>query len=324
MTWLTYSDQTGKLISISIDIYHKLYGKFDTVLGQRGQVCFYKDPQGLEICAKFLSTLTPCIQSWVEQVPKGIMQKRRGDGEAMSVDRSPVLIEPTAPIWLQRHRTCLELIYHTMCSNLYRPFINFTPNAGSYTPTAERHAIACVNHAIAHTHIMHQVLKDSDLMNGWQEFFLWQWNATVNIMGFVLAYPIHASTTNARKAIEKAVEVFEVFGSNFAIAASAATITRDLTKKADLLISRLRSNIVTAGACTNKTEVPSTALDEMPGAVLDGTNELGSVAALQGDAGNDASFSEFMDWALTVDSFNSFEDLFTDASMGTDWWGVSS
>ncbi|CAM1511793.1 Fc.00g093060.m01.CDS01 [Cosmosporella sp. VM-42] len=323
VTWLTYSSQVGKFINLSVDLYHQLHNKFDEVLGHRKHGTCYQDSQGLETVARFLTTITPSVRTWIEQVPDGIKLKRRGGGEALSIDRSPALMETAAPIWLQRHRICLELIYHTMCSNLYRPFINFTPSTGAYTPTADRHAVACVNHAIAHTHIMHQVLKETDHMNGWQEFFLWQWNATVSIVGFVFAYPIHASTANARKAIEKSIEVFEVYGSNYAIAASAATITRDLTKKADMLSCRLRNGI-TASACTVNTEVPPTASGGgIPSGLPENGDGFGSVVAPQDGIGTEAGLSEFMDWALTVDSFNSFEDLFADTTMGADWWGVS-
>ncbi|KAK7403167.1 hypothetical protein QQX98_011071 [Neonectria punicea] len=290
VTWLTYSCQTQKFIATTGS--------------------FYKDTLGLEACAQFLATQTPALEAWVQQVPEGSKLKRRGSGSPFSVDRSAVVFEASAPLWLQRNRICLELIYHTMYTNLYRPFINFTPSSRTYAPTAERHAAACANHAIAHTHIMHQVLKETDLMNGWQEFFLWQWNATVNLVGFVLAYPINPVTATARQAIEKAIEVFEVYGSNFAVAASATSVTRDLTEKADLLVSRLRSGI-TAGVCVG------------PGADagLDGPETAGEnaegIEPLEGDG-----LTEFMDWALTVDSFNSFEDLFANANDSMEWWGV--
>ncbi|KAJ3504010.1 hypothetical protein NM208_g16401 [Fusarium decemcellulare] len=220
-------------------------------------------------------------------------------------------MDSAAPIWLQRHRICLELIYHTLQSNLHRPFINFAPPPGTYTPTAERHAVTCANHAAAYTHILHQTMQETDLMNGWQEFFIWQWNATVNMVGFVLACPINAATSNIRRAIDKAVEVFEVFGSDFAIAASAATLTKGLIAKADLLMEQLRSGI-TAGA---ETGVVDDAPDGMP------AGDSGNCAE-EGEAGEEG-LTEFMDWALTVDAFNNFEDLFADANASMDFWGVA-
>lgn len=146
-------------------------------------------------------------------------------------------------------------------------------------------------------------------MNGWQEFFIWQWNATVNMIGFLLACPINAATSSVRKAIDKAVEVFEVFGSHFAIAASAAVVTKNLTTKADLLMTQLRSGI-TAGAETG-------VVDGVAGMTVGERDnvETGQTA--------EEGLTEFMDWALTVDSFNNFEDLFVDVNKSMDFWGVN-
>lgn len=322
VTRLTYASQQMKFTEISVNIYGILYNKFAQVVGSGEHGSFYKDPQKLETCAEYLSTLTAPLKGWIDQVPDGIKLKRRGDGEPLSLDRTAITIDTTAPIWLQRHRICLELIYHTASSNLYRPFINFTPTPLHPTPISERHAIACAKHAIAHTNIMHHVLKETDLLNGWQEFFLWQWNVTVNMVGFVLAYPVHHSTRHARVAIDKAVEVFEVFGSHFAVAASAAAVTRELAEKADLLVSRLREGI-TSTACVKS-------LDTMPvdsgggSSGAENTNASNGGELMNFGLQDESTLSEFMDWALTVDSFNSFEALFADANAGTDWWGVSS
>ncbi|KAF7563284.1 hypothetical protein G7046_g840 [Stylonectria norvegica] len=324
VTWLTYSCQTQKLIYLTVDVYHQLFDKFDTVLGQRGLGSFYKDPQGLEICAEYLSTLIPVFDTWRQQVPIGIKLSRRGNSESLSTDRCPVSIETTAPLWLKRHRICLELTYHTTHSNLYRPFISFTCHVGTHTPITERLATASLNHAVAHTRILHQVLKETDLMNGWQEFFLWQWNATVNMVGFVLAHPVSPATANARQAIDKAIEIFEVFGRHFAVAASAAVVTRDLTEKADLLIDRLRGGIMAGAGCANGSQ-PSLG-DKAVGEVVFAESEVPveeigglELSTLETAAG----ITEFMDWALTVDSYNSFEDLF-DANYNSDWMGSFS
>ncbi|KAF4466927.1 fungal specific transcription factor domain-containing [Fusarium albosuccineum] len=311
VTWLTYVAQVQKIIAASLNIYDAFCEKSEEVLGQSGHPNPYKEPKDLETCAKLLCTQVPALHAWADQVPQGTRLQRRDAGASFSVDRKTLLMDSSAPIWLQRHRICLELIYHTLQSNLHRPFINFAPPPGTYTPTAERHAVTCANHAAAYTHILHQTMQETDLMNGWQEFFIWQWNATVNMVGFVLACPINAATSNIRRAIDKAVEVFEVFGSDFAIAASAATLTKGLIAKADLLMEQLRSGI-TAGA---ETGVLDDALDGMPAG--DSGNRAG-----EGEAGEEG-LTEFMDWALTVDAFNNFEDLFADANASMDFWGVA-
>lgn len=317
VTWLTYVTQISKLLDFSVDVYHQLFDKCAEVLSSGTHSSFYKDPGSLETCADFLTTLTTPLQAWKAQLPSGIKLTRR-NGTPLSTDRSPILIDTSAPIWLQRHRICLELLYHTLTSNLHRPFITFSPSS---LPSTRHHAVTCLQHAMAHTHIMHQVLSETDLMNGWQEFFLWQWNATVNMVGFLLAYPVHPSTSAARTAVSKAVEVFEVFGREFAVAESAAGVTRELMEKADLVAGRLRRGVV-GGAESGIEADDERGLAEGGDAAGSGT-DVGLVGARSEDeTGN--GFSEFMDWALTVDSFNSFEDLFADANTGMDWWNISS
>lgn len=308
VSWLTYSCQMTKMVKVSVNIYNQLYSKFADILGQGGHQNPYKDPKGLEACAEALNTITEPLRAWVEQVPDGLKLRRRNGGESLSFDRSPIIYDTSVPTWLARQRICLELLYHNIASNFYRPFINFCQNT---TPTAQRHAVTGLNHAIAHTFIMHQVLTETDLMNSWQEFFLWQWCATATIIGFLLAYPIHPSTNNARKAAQKAIEVFEGFGSDFAVSASAAILTRELVEKVDLLMERLRSGISAGTSDETSTET-------VTGVSGNASEQLD--AAL----GIDSGFSEFMDWASAVDSYNNFEDLFADANTGTDWWGMNS
>lgn len=306
VTWLTYAVQMHKLVIASFDIHQAIYTKYGEAITQSNTNSLYKDPQALESCAELLATRIPALKAWADQVPSDMKTPRRQGGEPFAIDRTPVDTDPLAPTWLQRQRICLELMYHTQFVNLCRPFVAFYSNASTYTPIAERHAAACVNHAIAHTLIMHQVVTETDFMGGWSEFFFWQWNAAITITGFILAYPIHPSTANARKALEKAVAIFDNFGGNFCVAADAAKITRDLMSKADLLAGRLRDGIA-----------PGTTLDKVAGA--DATTNGGEVINMTDDGlawldpseQNDPNyFSEFMDWALSVDQFNSFERFF--------------
>jgi hypothetical protein len=161
-----------------------------------------------------------------------------------------------------------------------------------------------------HTHIMHQAVSETDLMNGWSEFFLWQWNATITIIGFVLANPVHPSTTNARKIVDKCISICDMYGVNFAVAKSAAAIARDLIERADVSMSRIQS-VVTGG---------SRAADE-DGQIPKHTSTDGSMPELE-DPG---SWSDFMDWALTVDTFNNFQSFYGTSSVDADtWWNTTS
>lgn len=322
-TWLTYSVQVHKLITVVTDIHLAFHDKCAQIIREKDIASPYQDPLALESCAEFLASQLHAVQTWADQVPEGIRLQRRSNGRALSLDPVPLHLDTAAvPTWLQRHRVCLELMYHTMLSNLHRPFITFSPNTGSITPAAARHASTCASHAVAHTRIMHQVLRETDLLSGWQEFFLWQWNATVNAVGFVLASPVHAATSRTRAALDDAVEIFEVFGCNFGVAASAAAVTKDLTAKADLLADRLKSGIMATSGCADANEHGSLgeADDDYDGVGI-GEDVVGCPrgSSIQ----EETSFMDFMDWALTADSFNSFEDLFADASSSNDFWGIS-
>ncbi|KAJ9143104.1 Fungal specific transcription factor domain-containing protein [Pleurostoma richardsiae] len=300
VTWLTYALQCQKLILTSSEIYNAAWDEYDKILASGCFTSPYKNPESLERCAEFLATQISRLQGWVAQVPAGLRTKRRGGGQPFSLDRSPLDIETLAPMWLQRQRLYLEITYHTVAINLYRPFISFYHNSGTYTPTAERYACACVNHAIAQVLIMHQAVNETELLGGWQEYFLWHWNATVTIIGFLLAYPIHISTANARKALEKSIQICDIFGANFGVAASAASIARDLMAKVDLLISRVGSGVFA--------EDQTTADPERMDALLSADDGLEWLEP--GHPDSPGYFSEFMDWALTVDAFNSFEHFY--------------
>jgi hypothetical protein len=241
VTWLTYNLQVTKILLAARAVYTAFFDRCADVLGTTDAKSPYDDLSALESCAEFLSTIMTCIQSWLDALPESLKTRRRRGGQPYSVDNSPLDVELFAPKWLQRQRVLLELLYHNLSMNLTRPFVCFPPGEMAANAHAHAHAVACVSHGIAITNIMHQMLTETDILTGWLEAFQWQWNATLSMIGFILAYPIGPSTSCVRKTIDKAVVVFEVLGNNFAMAASAANVTRDLTAKADFLIEHVKA-----------------------------------------------------------------------------------
>ncbi|KPM46471.1 hypothetical protein AK830_g99 [Neonectria ditissima] len=318
VTWLTYSVQSQKLFIAMVDVHNLLFVKCGEVMSREDLSCLYHDPEALESCATVLAAKLPVMRSWVDKVPPELRTRRLNGGESLSADHSAVKIEALAPKWLQRQRICLELMYHSMMVNLTRPFITFYSHAGaSSSHVAERLAATCVDHAVAYTLIAHQTVTESDILDGWTEYFSLQWNAAITIVGFVLAYPTHPGTPKARQALDKAVETFSAWGGTFAVSADAAVITRDLMAKAQLLAG----GIPTADA-------PGT---RDAAAVVAGTN-VNEAASGGGDDGlawldpsrqEDDQFSHFMDWALSVDSFNSYETFF-DVNNHADPWAFGA
>ncbi|KAI5460594.1 fungal-specific transcription factor domain-containing protein [Mariannaea sp. PMI_226] len=313
VTWLTYSIHTQKVYRIMVDVYDALFFKCGEVIEQNALSCIYHDPKALESCANVLAISLPAMKSWTTEIPTGLKTSRRNGGEAFSTDRSPLEVEVLAPTWLQRQRICLELTYHNMVLNLTRPFITFYSHPNTYTPMAERHATTSVDHGVSFTLIMYQVLTETDLLNGWSEYFSLQWNVAITIVAFILAYPVHSATPRARKALDKAVEVFDIFGTNFSVSADAAMIMRDLITKADFLAGNFRGS----------TAFPNTSGDPLQS--IPDTNT--SSSTVQDDLGwldpsrqdDTGQFGQLMDWALSVDSFNNFEKFF-DSNYSVDTW----
>ncbi|KFZ09752.1 hypothetical protein V502_08512 [Pseudogymnoascus sp. VKM F-4520 (FW-2644)] len=321
VTWLTYSVQSQKLFLAMVDVHNLLFVKCGEVMSRDDLTCLYHDPEALESCAKVLASKLPVMRNWLDKVPPELRTRRQDGGEPFSADRSAVELETLAPKWLQRQRICLELMYHSMVVNLARPFISFYSHAGAFTPVAERLATTCVDHAVAYTLIAHQVVTESDLMGGWTEYFSLQWNAAITIVGFVLAYPLHPNTPKAREALDKAITTFATWGETFPVSADAATITRDLMAKADLLAQRLNNEILTASAPGTDDTAAAAAGTNVNEAASSGGED--GLAWLDPSRQEDEQFSHFMDWALSVDSFNSYETFF-DASNSADPWSFEA
>ena len=318
VTWLTYNLQNTKLVLAARAIYVAFYDKCTEVLCASDGTTFYNDSQAMESCAKFLLSSMQCLQTWLRELPEGLKTKRKGTGEPFSTDRSPLEVELFVPMWLQRQRLLLELLYHNLTMNLYRPFISFSAASSSNTSFAEGHATSCVNHAIAITHIMHQILTETDMLSGWHEAFQWQWNATLSMIGFIMACPLSPSSPSARKAINSAISVFEHFGNNFAVAASAANVTRDLTSKADHLIHRLRSNLALPQASNDLESLQASS--SSPQLFTNHSHDEGSVPESVEESSTmfQNELAGSMDLAFTIDSFNTFE------SPGVGGFGMSS
>ncbi|CAM1505916.1 Fc.00g115530.m01.CDS01 [Cosmosporella sp. VM-42] len=310
VTWLTYTIQAQKLYLTMVDINELLFFKCGEVISENDLLCIYYDPQALEACARLLAAKLPAMRSWADKVPLGLKTRRRGGGGAYSTDRCPLDIDALAPTWLQRQSVCLELLYHTLMINLTRIFITFWSHPATYTPLTERHATICVDHAVSFTLIMHQVVTESDLLSGWSEFFSQQWNAAITIVGFILACPIHPATPRARQALDKAVATFELFGANFAVSADAASIIKDLVSKADAIAGRLSSGI------TSQVGPDENVLTTLPASTTSDDDLAWLDPSRQDDLGQ---FNQLMDWALSVDSYNSFEGFF-DGSNSVDPW----
>ncbi|KAI1763048.1 fungal-specific transcription factor domain-containing protein [Hypoxylon sp. FL1150] len=240
-TWLSWNVYNTKLVLAVRNVYTAFYDEFPDIFNGDSDQTIYDTPTALESYASFLLIQMKTLEYWVNDVPGVLKTKRRNHGNPYSTDFSPLDIEQFAPVWVQNQRFLLELLYHNFCTNLYRPFISVEPISTSSTSTSpklssnysssvECCASRCANHAMAATFIMQQVLSTTDILNGWHEAFQWQWNCAMTLIGFVIAYPNGELTQIVRQSIRASLEVLESFGHSLAIAASAASIVRELSE----------------------------------------------------------------------------------------------
>ncbi|KAI0887588.1 fungal-specific transcription factor domain-containing protein [Annulohypoxylon maeteangense] len=237
-TWLTFHVENIKLFLAVRAAYTAFYKKQLNTTNNSNKQAPRGESEIIESHAEYLGLYIDRIEEWVKAVPGPLKTKRQDDGTPFSTDFTPLEIEPFASLWLQRQRLLLELMYHNLCINLFRPFIRFI-SATKPTPTADKTAADCAAHAITLTRIMYQVLSSTTILTGWHESFQWQWNATMSLIGFAIAYPQHASAPEARNAIDMSIAVFEIFERSLPSATSAATIARGLGAQADLLAKKI-------------------------------------------------------------------------------------
>ncbi|OJJ52818.1 hypothetical protein ASPSYDRAFT_163607 [Aspergillus sydowii CBS 593.65] len=238
VTWLTWNLHKIKLL----------------LAARKAYTNFYSRPPDT-ITLGIAEPVTSIMDAWLHGVPEALKTSRQNQGTPFSTDRSSLQIEQFTPVWLQRERILLELMYHTVCTNLYRASICFTLN-GVPAAITEDAASKCAAHAMALTHITNQVLETTLILNGWHEAFQWQWNAAMTLVGYVLAFPQSTSTGTARSTIDLSVSALERFGDGFAVAANAATIMRDLSIKVDRLAAE--GSTLTSDAPQKPTSLEST------------------------------------------------------------------
>ncbi|KAI1081035.1 fungal-specific transcription factor domain-containing protein [Whalleya microplaca] len=311
VTWLSWNLHNSKLVFTARNIHTAFYGKFSEFLHGDDTQAIHDMPMAMDPYAVFLDTHMKALDRWLQDVPDALKTQRKNQGVPFSTDRTPLDVEQFAPLWVQRQRLLLELLYHNLCTSLYRPFISFRAASSSQSLSlAESCANRCASHAMALTHIMRQVLATTDILAGWHEAFQWQWNSAVTLIGFVLAYPHRELTRTVRDAIGASIEVLGIFGNNFAVGASAANVVRGLSATVDHVVSQpdprpqsvdgAQRSVMHGGQATGII-LHGEQGHEVVGESGTGFPDLDeeTIAAMQG------ILSGSMDMAFAVDSYNS-------------------
>ncbi|KAK9453374.1 fungal-specific transcription factor domain-containing protein [Dipodascopsis uninucleata] len=233
ISWLTYHFVCVKFVVAVREIHTSFRRRLNSIANGNG----LSQAEISESLASSLSQDIYRLQEWEQNLPEGMKIKRKNDGTSYSTDKSLLQLDPRVPVWLKRQQILMEINYHDQMMNLFTPFIRFQSKQQSITPLTDGHALSSMAHAIAITQIIHQIVSETDIFNGWYDVYKFQWNASLSLVGFCFAYPLNAATISARQIIDKAIDIFVLFGNSFAIASSAANVLRDLSIKVDLFIN---------------------------------------------------------------------------------------
>ncbi len=244
INWLAFHTQCIKLLVAVRSIQTSFYEKCSEASTAHEGTDLYDNLDLLESCADHLLQSMKGLQDWVRNVPIALKNPRKGTGEPFSFARSAIEFDPYVPLWLQSQRLLLELLYHNLTMSLHRPFIRFPSTSTAAIKMSMDHSVSCLSHAIVTTNILHQVLTEGDILNGWQQAYQFQWDAALSILGFGLAHPLCRHSPSARRAIHTALANFDMLAANHcAIATSAGAVTRNILEKIDLLASGFRNKL---------------------------------------------------------------------------------
>ncbi|PLB53349.1 hypothetical protein P170DRAFT_434999 [Aspergillus steynii IBT 23096] len=242
ISWLSFYAQSVRLTSIVRGVQDAFNARCAKILQTSESQDIYETPSMVEELARFLGGEVRAVSKWAQDVPPSL-QNRKGQGEPFSTGRGALIIDPCSPLWLQRQRILLELMYHHFQLTNFRPFVRFPVRPASLTPLGDSHTITCLNHAMAVTNILHQVLTETDLLRGWSPIFHYQWDAALCILGFLIGNPLCPPTPAARKCYQTAVNTLDIMGNQFAAARDSARVVQEIGHRAEMLIEKFRTGL---------------------------------------------------------------------------------
>ncbi|EKV04830.1 C6 transcription factor, putative [Penicillium digitatum PHI26] len=243
ISWLSFHVQCTKLIYLVQGVQTAMHRKCSQLLNGDKVQDLYEDPRLLETLAEFLGEEMTSIHCWVQNVPQSLCNPRKGGGDPFSTIRDALNLSAYIPLWLQRQRLLLELHYHHLVVSTLRPFIRFPPVSSSVTPLTDGYNISCLNHAMAITSILNQVLSETDLLRGWSPIFQYQWDAILCTLGFVLANSVCPPTPSARKSLQTAIRTLDLVSDHFVAAKNAAHVVREVSCQADRLVNNVQQGL---------------------------------------------------------------------------------
>ena len=192
----------------------------------------YSNGPALDACATLLKQCLVPLGMFIQKVPKELQILRRDSGSLLYADVTQMQIDSLAPKWLQVQQLSLELAYHNSIITLCRPLIQLTPITRNMAPQPNIIAMTALNHAIAVANFVQKVLIELDFLVGWYDALHVQWEASLTILAYSLAYPLCDLTPGALRALALSATSFDLWGANCPTPAKAAATLRKLAARA--------------------------------------------------------------------------------------------
>ncbi|KAL5363698.1 fungal-specific transcription factor domain-containing protein [Aspergillus floccosus] len=242
---LSYHDECVKLTSKVRHISSMAFEKCSEGMSCHNGTSIYGLPSVLEQGVSYLHKSMEALQAWSLEVPASLKLARKGNVSPFSTARCALENDVYAPLWLQRQRVLLELLYHNLVMALYRPYIKFPDSSAVTSPsigptaaqTSDSSSLCALNHAMATISIVHQVLTETDILNSWNRAFQYTWDATLTVLGFRLVHPVCPHSFSARRATAIANESFKIFSQyGYSGAAQALAVTKEVDRSIDLMV----------------------------------------------------------------------------------------
>lgn len=258
LSYLEYHSQYVGLMQAAQTIHVAFYTKCTELITSDTGKSLHENPKAHEVAAKMLCKSMKSLQDWTRSVPGALKNNRKGNAEPFSTTRAVLEIDNSIPLWLQRQRLFLELLYHNLSMSFNRPFIRSSSSLISLTPVVDNCRHVCLHHATITTDIIYQVLTETALLNGVYQVYQYQWDAMVSLLGFRLFRPICPFASSTSKAIQTGIASLEIIGANnYVSALSAANVARSLSEHIDLCNKSFQNGLIRAARTPSSSiEIP--------------------------------------------------------------------
>jgi hypothetical protein len=213
LSYLEYHSQWAGLMMAAQTIHVTFYTKCSSLTSLEGK-SLHQDPKAHEYAAKILLESMKSLQEWARGVPKALKSARNGNAEPFSISCAVLDIDTSIPLYLQRQRLFLELLYHNLSMSFNRPFIRPSSSPICLTPIADNYRHMYLHHAIIITDIIHQVLTETTLLHGIYQAYQCQCETVISLLGFALFRPICPFASSTSKAIQTGITNLETIAAN--------------------------------------------------------------------------------------------------------------